>query len=103
MMMVTMMLRTALPKPGGSLEIGLPEGGSDAEAQGNDGRRSEDADEQTPAPAWVESDRRQNRASLTMWNGEGDGECDCDHRKGNGDQRCDPACGSASAMASVSP
>src|SRR4029450_13427693 len=31
-----------------------------------------------------------NRASLTTRDGEGDGECNRDHRKGDGDQRCDP-------------
>ena len=56
-----------------------------------------------PRPAWVESDRRPNRTSLTGRNGEGDGECDRDHRKGNRDQGVIPTCGSARAMASVSP
>jgi hypothetical protein len=62
------------------LKLDYPEGGRDADTQGNDCRRSEDADEQTPAPAWVESDRRPNRTSLTGRNGEGDGECDRDHK-----------------------
>jgi hypothetical protein len=65
--------------------LDYPEGGRDAEAHGNDYRRPEDGDEQTPASPWVESDRRPDRASLTAWNGEGDGECHRDHWKGNGD------------------
>jgi hypothetical protein len=56
-----------------------PEGGRDAKAQGNDHHRAEDGDKETPSPPWIESDRRPNRASLTTWNGEGDGECDRDH------------------------
>jgi hypothetical protein len=60
------------------------------QASSNDYRRPEDADEQTPAPPWVESDRRPNRASLTTRNGKGDGERHCDHRNRNGEQRCDP-------------
>lgn len=67
-----------------------PEGGRDAETHSNDHRRSEDGDEQTPSPPRVESDRRPNRTSLTTWNGECNGECNCDHWESNGDQRCDP-------------
>jgi hypothetical protein len=33
-----------------------PKGGRDAEAHGNDYRRPEDGDEQTPASSWIESD-----------------------------------------------
>ncbi len=65
-----------------------PEGGRDAEAQGDDRRRSKDGDEQTPAPPWVESDPRPHRASLTTWDDESDGERDRDHRHRNTDQRC---------------
>jgi hypothetical protein len=37
-------------------------------------------------PPRVESHPRPNRASLTAWNGEGDGKCDRDHRHRNTDQ-----------------
>jgi hypothetical protein len=70
--------------------LDYPEGGRNAEAHSNDYRRSEDGNQQTPSPPRVESDPRPNRASLTTWNGKGDGKCHRDHRKGNGDQRCDP-------------
>jgi hypothetical protein len=71
-------------------KLDYPEGGRDADTQGDDRRRPEDADEQTPSPPRVESDRRPDRTSLTARNREGDGERDRDHRNGNSDQRCDP-------------
>ena len=67
-----------------------PKGGRDAEAHGNDYRRSKDGNQQTPSSPRVESHPGPDRASLTTRNGESDGKCDRDHRKGNGDQRCDP-------------